>query len=72
MLHRLYKKFKTNSKYFKNCAGTLLFYKIDSDSTLARSWRVRVNNYIQNVFLECETIFDLQRYTSKQYLIHDK
>ena len=67
IVHILYSKFKFSKKkdcdYSKQCLSILLCCKIDSDETQGRMnakdrggfWRV--NETVQNIFIECEKIF---------------
>ena len=68
-VHKLYTKFKFSKnkdiEYFKQFSSILLYCKTDSDSTQTlinsqdRGELWRVNDNVQNIFIECEKIFCL-------------
>ena len=67
VVHELYSKFKFSKKficvYSKQCLSILLSFKIDADGTQTlinaknRGGLWRVNETVQNIFIECEKIF---------------
>ena len=67
VVHELYSKFKFSKNficvYSKQCLSILLSFKIDADGTQTlinaknRGGLWRVNETVQNIFIECEKIF---------------